>query len=487
MFDINGKCYKLIKNLYLNIKSCVTVNGERSMRFPCDIGVRQGENLSPLLFSIYLNDLEQFLSQSGNVNGVTCSCNNIEENAHILLKLFVMLYADDTVILAETADDLQNALTQYALYCETWKLNINNSKTKIVIFARGRLPDYRFRLIEEIEIVPNYKYLGVMFSRTGSFLATKRHIASQANRAVFCLLKKAKNLLLPIDIQIEMFLKTVKPILLYACEICGHGNVEILEQVQLKFLKSILNLKKSTPNCIVYGETGVLPLKIDIQTRIISFWSKIVLPVPNNLSSKLYAISLSHYQNHRNGTFKWLENVRSILISCGFSGIWDNHVFPKSKWLVKATHQKLTDLFLNEWKSQVDSNSSCYIYRLFKQKFGFEDYLIHAPAKFRKYLIKFRTRNHRLPIEIGRWLRTPRENRKCHLCNTDTGDEFHYLLVCKELNNLRRQYIDANFIRRPNIITFSSLLSTKNKGTLRKLCIFIKHILESLTFPPTNR
>ena len=213
------------------------------MLFPYDTGVRLGENLSPLLFSIYLNDLEQFLSQSGNVNGVTCSSNNIEENAHILLKLFVMPYADDIVILAETADDLQNALTQYVLYCDTWKVNINNSKTEIVIFARGRLPDYRFRLIEEIEIVPNYKYLGVMFNRTGSFLATKRHIASQANSAVFCLLKKAKNLLLPTDIQIEMFLKTGKPILLYACKICGHGNVDILKQVQLKFFKSILNLK----------------------------------------------------------------------------------------------------------------------------------------------------------------------------------------------------------------------------------------------------
>ena len=30
-FDINGKCYNLIKNMYLDIKSCVTVNGER----PC--------------------------------------------------------------------------------------------------------------------------------------------------------------------------------------------------------------------------------------------------------------------------------------------------------------------------------------------------------------------------------------------------------------------------------------------------------------------
>ena len=130
--------------------------------------------MSPLLFSIYLNDLEQFLSQSGNVNGVTCSSNNIEECAHILLKLFVMLYADDTVILAETADDLQNALTQYSWYCDRWKLSINNSKTKIVIFARGRLPRYRFKLFEEIEIVPNYKYLSVMFSNNRLFSGNEK-------------------------------------------------------------------------------------------------------------------------------------------------------------------------------------------------------------------------------------------------------------------------------------------------------------------------
>ena len=46
---------------------------------------------------------------------------------------------------------------------------------------------------------------------------------------------------------------------------CGFGNLNILEQVQ--FLKHILNVKKSTPNCIVYGETGVLPLKVDIKCK----------------------------------------------------------------------------------------------------------------------------------------------------------------------------------------------------------------------------
>ena len=119
----------------------------------------------------------------------------------------------------------------------------------------------------------------------------------------------------------------------------------------------------------------------------------------NNLSSKLYAISLSHYHNHRNVT--WLKNFRSILISCGFSGIWDNQSFPNRNWLVNSTRQKMIDLPLNEWTSQIESNSSCYIYRRFKQKFGFDEYLINAPAKFRQYLIKFRTRNHRLPIKTA--------------------------------------------------------------------------------------
>ena len=91
--------------------------------------------------------------------------------------------------------------------------------------------------------------------------------------------------MLPIDIQIELFNKTIKPILLYGCEIWGFGDLSVIEQVKLKFLKFILNIKKSTPNCIVYGETGVLPLKIDIHTRMVSYWAKLIQPETDNLSS----------------------------------------------------------------------------------------------------------------------------------------------------------------------------------------------------------
>ena len=52
---IKGKVLKVIRNLYDSAKSCVRLHGETSSFFNCNIGVRQGENLSPLLFAIYLN------------------------------------------------------------------------------------------------------------------------------------------------------------------------------------------------------------------------------------------------------------------------------------------------------------------------------------------------------------------------------------------------------------------------------------------------
>ena len=60
---INGKVLTVIYNLYHNAKSCVRDNNSLSEFFKCHMGVRQGENLSPLLFALYLNDFELSISK----------------------------------------------------------------------------------------------------------------------------------------------------------------------------------------------------------------------------------------------------------------------------------------------------------------------------------------------------------------------------------------------------------------------------------------
>ena len=64
-----------------------------------------------------------------------------------------------------------------------------------------------------------------------------------------------------------------------------------LKKIQLNYFKTIFGLKRSTPSYMIYGELGIMPLSIDIQTRTISFWSKLTdTDDLNKLSSLLYKI-----------------------------------------------------------------------------------------------------------------------------------------------------------------------------------------------------
>ena len=65
--NIDGKVFKVIFNMYHGIKSCVSLMGECSPFFSSSAGIRQGENLSPILFTMYLDDLENFLLQSQTI------------------------------------------------------------------------------------------------------------------------------------------------------------------------------------------------------------------------------------------------------------------------------------------------------------------------------------------------------------------------------------------------------------------------------------
>ena len=114
-FNIMGKCYELIKNIYKSINSCVSVNNICSNYFPSNIGVRQGENLSSFLFSVLLNDIETYFSSSNSFNGIDCCRKQSENNIFIFLKIFVLLYADDTVILANSPNELQTARSVFKL------------------------------------------------------------------------------------------------------------------------------------------------------------------------------------------------------------------------------------------------------------------------------------------------------------------------------------------------------------------------------------
>ena len=89
----------------------------------CMLGVKQGESLSPFLFSMYINDIEEFFIRKG-----------VEGTEMGMLKSFI--YADDMALFSESKEGLQNGLCMLEEYCDTWNLQISIHKTKMMILKR---------------------------------------------------------------------------------------------------------------------------------------------------------------------------------------------------------------------------------------------------------------------------------------------------------------------------------------------------------------
>ena len=169
----------------------------------------------------------------------------------------------------------------------------------------------------------------------------------------------------------KLFDSTIVPILTYGCEVCGLGDLAIVEKNHTDFLKFILIVKKSTPHLMLYGELWRYPICIIIKKRIVGFWYNLINK-ENKLSSILYRFMFNHTHVH-NFEYKWLANVKSSFDTTGLNNIW----------LIQATTQ-LRNVFVNKieaiskdqymqsWHNDVSTSDNCLNYRLYKEYHGYE-------------------------------------------------------------------------------------------------------------------
>lgn len=456
-----------------NIKSCISHNGAVSASFISEIGVRQGENLSPVLFSMYLNDLQTYLQNSGTVGVELFDHNDLT----LWLKLLVLLYADDTILLSNTAENLQICLNNFNDYCKNWHLKVNINKTKIVIFGARQTGNFRFNLGDEnIEISDSYHYLGVTFSSNGSFLKARKHVVQQATKAMYLLFTKSNNSDLPLDLIIKLFDHTVLPILTYGSEIFGFENLDILEKVHNEFLRKITKSRKSTPLYMLMGELGRYPISIIIKTRMISFWNRLIKGKENKISFQLYKYMTS-FPNHE---FKWTSKIRDILNSVGRPDLWQNQTQINHLHIHKLIKQILIDQYKQSWYAQLQQSNKGLNYKSFKEDHKYEEYFKILEQSDYISLFKFRTSNHKLPVEVGRYDGTPYNERLCTLCSDNqTGTEQHYLLHCSFFGRQREHFFqNANLINEREL-SLKSLLGSNNIHVLRSLVKFINSITKT--------
>lgn len=429
---VSTKFLNIFKNYYNGTRAGVWCGDSVTANFETSTGLRQGCSASPLMFTLFINDLPEALGGGCNFGGT---------------RINILLYADDVVLLAPTSTCLQLMIRNLETYCETWNLRVNLEKSKIIVFRNGgklASSDKWWFNGKRVEVVNSYKYLGVLFTTT---LSWQSHFKDKARQAKLAINSVWNNLInnksVPLSSKIMCFNSVIKSIVSYGAQVWGCFESEFLESVQKLFLKRLFRLPYNTPNYVIYLESGFKKL---------FFYNMIT-----NLN---YLLKVLHFSDNRlplilakqiiNQNLDWCRQWKMLGEKVGVDVDFGPEAV-KSRCLTVV--EKLSDVWIGECIGR--ARTSIHHSQLISLDLGLElgdrSYLTdNADVSFVSWIIKARAELLYLngkPWSTG--------NKFCSLCNMgEIETTFHFIALCPILSNLRLTFLHNRVLSEGDFISF---------------------------------
>lgn len=228
---VEHKYIRILKNVYTNSTARIKLEKE-GKEIKINRGVRQGDPLSPKLFTAVLEEILRKLKwdQYGlNING--------EQLSHLR-------FADDIILFATTKEHLQSMIIDLERESRKVGLTMNTSKTKAMTNASE---DTVIINGEPIEFVKEYTYLGQQISTTDIM---SKEIDTRIGKAWKCywgLKEVMKNTETKITVKAKLYNTCILPVLTYGCQTWALTKAQNrkLETCQTAMERSMLNIRRS--------------------------------------------------------------------------------------------------------------------------------------------------------------------------------------------------------------------------------------------------
>ena len=251
LYGIKAGTIKWLKSYLCGRLQVTRIGSEVSPPSLVTCGVPQGSILGPLLFTIYVNDLPNVISNSK-----------------------INLYADDTAltVVSKNRSELETTLNQTLSEVSKWfksnKLSLNIKKSKIMCFGtRSQLVKTSNLVVQcdnmRLEQVPCYKYLGVILDSSLSFSDHVEYIESKVLKRIG-LLSRARNFLNE-DTCLYLYRQLIIPLLDYG-DYIYNGTTQrcsdILQKLQNSAIRCILRADRLTPIAVLHEQSDMVRLEI---------------------------------------------------------------------------------------------------------------------------------------------------------------------------------------------------------------------------------
>ncbi|KAL1448382.1 hypothetical protein WDU94_001910 [Cyamophila willieti] len=463
---VAGKLIRILRNLYSNVYCRIRLeNDDYTERVKVNRGLLQGDSASPLLFVLVVADLVSFMRNKG-FSGV-----QISNTADV----FLLMYADDLVLVGHSKIDLQKKINAMQQYCELNDLEVNIDKSKVVVFRRGGKLSHHDQFYygtNRLDIVKTYTYLGVVFSSSGCFRLHMEHALSKAKIAL------ANTRQIMVDSRMEawesrmrLFETIVKVTLLYAGEVWALRYTDEMERCQVQFLKSILCLGFNTPNYYLRLEAGLIKLEHSVVKMALSWYIK-VMNKPDDRYTKLCMkrmVELERRGGNRAGC-GWFGQMKMLLQK---RDITDE----PSASMSRSEIEELLSIYANKLFSEdvVLLNASTFNphFKHIKENATLttEKYLLfRMPIERVRVISQLRTQGNSLCIFIKGEKYVWITSESCECCNLRKQETIEHLLYeCPHYQHLRRNL-------NPNL---HELLKINDMENAKKLYYFMSTALKT--------
>ncbi len=458
---VRGPMLKLLFVMYMKSYSAYLVNNSLSQFVPLKAGVKQGGCTSPLLYLIFVNTLIDFLKKLN----IGLSYGQIW--------LAVLLFCDDTVILANSAEELQTLIDAVHSHCQEWRFELSPSKT-VVMTVACPFQSHQFTLNgEPLTEVEQTRYLGSIISRTGSDVPHFNHLYTNllsAIKGLTILGLKSSNF--SIHTVLKLTNTIVYPSASFGSEIHfpTKSLIDKCNRTVKKFIKKSFTCCSSFSNAALVGELQLQDFTHIFDEKALRYHARLLALPPSHPITHLFPDSSSVYN----------QRIQAILKKYNLSS--DQMMGTKTS-VAALIKSAIAEKILTSWNSDRKRSSTLNrLYNKFKQIPETEPYLELKDGYIGRLILKLRCGFSALNAHLQKYDNIPFERRLCPLCQLEPEDTIHFLSRCWRTkhvtNNLRTKLnfpSDTNFAKsllminesdpqlQPDIVTtLKTLYETRN-------------------------
>ena len=457
--------------LYSNVPMSVRTSAGLSPCFQAVTGLKQGCPLSPTLFGLYIDDLEEELMAAAR-RGEQLDLPSFLGSGGAAVP--PLLYADDMVLLATSAAGLQRQLNLLQQYCRQWGLTVNIDKTKLMLLSGRRTQHAAQQTAEaagltfagqQLAAVTSFKYLGIAFHSSTCLAGAAAPARAQLARLAMhnCRTRCAEVGIEAAPVQLRLFGTMVDSVLSHGAEVwgvqlaakaacCHRGSAgSAAEKLQLSYLRHLLGVRQSTPNAALLAETGERPLWQRWLRRAAKLWNKTLEERPGSLLQQALLSSVQLADGaHPLAQQSWAAQLAAGLAAVGMQLDLQQPATVDLGELGEAAQRRQLAQLQEALAKGGASRLEHYVHNvvgalnLAPAMFGQRETYLDAVRRRqdREALAQLRTGSHWGAEESGRWTRRPREQRVCPHCHDGIEDAPHMLLTRPLYAPLRLNFPD---------------------------------------------